>query len=73
VKAAWVSTLEPEMWSPGFQEVVFSNANVYRYAEARTGQAKLGEENTLYYNEKLGRWVEPGKEVGLYKLNPVYP
>ena len=25
-------------------------------------QAKLGEENTMYYDEKLGRWVEPGKE-----------
>ena len=25
-------------------------------------QAKLGEENTMYYNEALGRWVEPGKE-----------
>ena len=25
-------------------------------------QAKLGEENTMRYDETLGRWVEPGKE-----------
>ena len=25
-------------------------------------QAKLGEEITMYYDEKLGRWVEPGRE-----------
>ena len=35
-------------------------------------QAKLGDENTMFYDEKLGRWVEPGKE-GEVDTGPLAP
>jgi hypothetical protein len=36
------------------------------------GQAKLGDENTMFYDEKRGRWVEPGKE-GEADAGPLAP
>ena len=36
-------------------------------------QAKLGEEMSMYYSEKLGRWVEPGKEDEVDSAPPPPP